>query len=257
MSSRFFYFEDSEKKPQPKLVSQGTQIDPYDFKPKNQIPSFDKNSRITRKKFNKTSHSYIDSLQNNHHKFSTSRSYSSNTHKSSSNISAYIYSKEEDPLFKNSMLNKVFKRYNIHKTKNARSNLYVDIHNVKIFNNQRQNNTISLRKVKRSKDNVFLKVGEKKEKNVHNENIRKEYNNTNRFFRAQIKKVVCIDGENINQEMYKANRIEEEIKTSISKGFHGMYYKGNNFKVRNLVNLRSRNVENSYNLPYSKSLPLL
>ena len=155
------------------------------------------------------------------------------------------------------MLNKVFKRYNIHKTKNARSNLYVDIHNVKIFNNQRQNNTISLRKVKRSKDNVFLKVGEKKEKNVHNENIRKEYNNTNRFFRAQIKKVVCIDGENINQEMYKANPIEEEIKTSISKGFHGMYYKGNNFKVRNLVNLRSRNVENSYNLPYSKSLPLL
>lgn len=57
--------------------------------------------------------------------------------------------------------------------------------------------------------------------------------------------------------MYKANPIEEEIKATISKSFHGMYYKGNSFKVRNLVNLRSRNVENSYNLPYSKSLPLL
>ena len=99
--------------------------------------------------------------------------------------------------------------------------------------------------------------GAKKEKSSHVDNIKKEYNNTKRLFRSQIKKVVCIDGENINQEMFRANPIEEEIKSSVSKGFHGMYYKGNSFKVRNLVNLRSRNIENSYNLPYSKSLPLL
>lgn len=256
MSSRVFYFEDSEQKPRPKLISQGTQIDPYDFKPKSPIPSFEQPNRITHKKLNRTSHSYIDSLQNNHKKLTTSRSYSSTTHKSSSNISAYIYSKEEDPIFKNSMLNKVFKRYNIHKTKITRSNLYVDIHNVKIFNNQKPHNTISLKK---ANSPLYLKVmnGAKKEKSSHVDNIKKEYNNTKRLFRSQIKKVVCIDGENINQEMFRAHPIEEENKSSLSKGFHGMYYKGNSFKVRNLVNLRSRNIENSYNLPYSKSLPLL
>ena len=45
--------------------------------------------------------------------------------------------------------------------------------------------------------------GAKKEKSSHVDNIKKEYNNTKRLFRSQIKKVVCIDGENINQEMYQ------------------------------------------------------
>ena len=159
------------------------------------------------------------------------------------------------------MLNMVLKRYNIHKTKKTKTNLYVDIHNIKIFNNSKPHNTISLRKSKSIKDTILLKImnGEQKDKKdySHVENIRNKYHNNKRLYQSQIKKVVCIDGENINQDTYKVNAMEEEIKSSLSKCFHGMYYKGNSFKVRNLINLRSRNTEKSYNMPYSKSLPLL
>lgn len=268
MSSRVFYFEEAEKKkPLPKLVSQGTQIDPYDFKPKLQTPLFDNNNRTTQKLFNKI-HSYayrsIDSsstyINNNNHQFNTYRSYSYITHKSTSNSTTYASSKENAHLFKNSILNKVFKKYNIHKTKITNQKLYVDINNIKIFcNTIKPHNTISLKKSNSIKDSILKKImnEEHKEKREHFDNIKKIYYNTKRQFQPQIKKVVCIDGENINKNMFRGNSIEEEIKSSLSKCFHGMYYKGNSFKVRNLINLRSRNSDNSYNLPYSKSLPLL
>ena len=269
MSSKVFYFEEKEKKKQlPKLVSQGTQIDPYDFKPTLQTPSlFDNNNnRTTRKPFTKI-HSYVyrsiepsSTYHNNKQHSNTYRSSSYNTHKSNSNLTSYVSSKENVHLFKNRILNKVFKKFNIHKTKITNTKLCVDINNTKIFSiNNKPHNTISLKKSNSIKDSLLKKImnDDQKEKREHFDNIKKIYYNTKRHFQPLIKKVVCIDGENINQNMCKANPMEEEIKSSLSKCFHGMSYKGNSFKVRNLINLSKRNSEISYIFPYIKSLPLL
>lgn len=243
MSSKIYFFYDNcEKKDYAKVTSIGTQITPRD----NKLSPLISNDKPTR-----NNDKLVHIIQNTNNqkdihyqkiKKKTSRSYSSlSDHYLNSKFTFDLtYS-----IFKNSVLNKVISHYQCQKAKILKSHSQDEF---KVFPSLTKPQI--KKKILFHPHKVYIPVVDK---NLIERKGRKVLSQ-----RELIpKRVLYINGDNLNRKINLNRSNDHEQTHYVTNSFMGIYYKGTSLKVRNLVNLRTRNTENNQicNIQNSKSLP--